>query len=701
MSAINTNGTEYLRTLLSLVNLQLYPQALQGGEGNRAEIRELVSGIMEDPRNEKMDVSGEELADLKKRLAELEERLTKLRDEAEKSNTPIPMLELQRRFNLNEAELLFLTAVLAEALDERYARFYTLMQGSEFPKTSFLLNLLNRSGTDRYANMCWLQRDGRLVTNALIEPIDAEIIDLDTRFRPAFGIPEWLSGQNRLDIYGTRAELKSAPEMTYEAYASKPTVPLAVTNAVEMAEIGQETVPMISLYGPDEFLLLSAASDISMEMNRPLLKLDLKGLSPQDSLPLLRYALRDCVLNHAVLVLFGLNEQIDSGGVMPTAIGKALMNSAVPVVFITNRSFVFKPVDFDESRCMLRCSIEFMTGSERFGIWKNELALLPCTEEVDDRALRTLAGQFALTYAQIRSAVSTALGIAIREDRELNVEDLYEGARGSSMHHLAELADKMPPRYNLSDLILPDKQKRELMDLINMVKNRSMVLEDWGVQKKLVSGKGISALFTGAPGTGKTLSAQVIAGELGLELYRVDLSTIVSKYIGETEKNLERIFDEASSSNVILFFDEADSLFGKRSDVGDSHDRYANIEVGYLLQRIETYDGIVLMATNLGANLDEAFTRRIHFIIDYPFPDEPTRLRLWELLIPKNIACDADVKLSEFAAAYKIAGGNIRNAVVTAVYEAAANDSKKIDKAGLLRGVEREYQKMGKVFKEI
>ena len=210
-----------------------------------------------------------------------------------------------------------------------------------------------------------------------------------------------------------------------------------------------------------------------------------------------------------------------------------------------------------------------------------------------------------------------------------------------------------------------------------------------------------SALFTGAPGTGKTLSAQVIAGELGLELYRVDLSTIVSKYIGETEKNLERIFDEASSSNVILFFDEADSLFGKRSDVGDSHDRYANIEVGYLLQRIETYDGIVLMATNLGANLDEAFTRRIHFIIDYPFPDEDTRLRLWELLIPKNIERDADVDLKEFAAAYKIAGGNIRNAVVTAVYEAAANDMKKINKAGLLRGVEREYQKMGKVFKEI
>ncbi len=698
----DTNGTEYLRTLLSLVNLQLYPQTLQGGEGSRAEVRELVSAILDDPRNELMDVSADELSDLNKRLAELNERLTSLRDEAEKNGTAIPVLELQRRFGLNDAELLFLTAVLAEALDERYARFYTLMQGSEYPKASFLLNLSKISGTERFANMRWLQRDGRLISNALIEPVGgAEIIDLNTAFRPAFGVPEWLSGAVRLDIYGGRAELNPARPMTEEVYASEPVVPLAVTNAVEMAEIGGESVPMISLYGPDESLLFAAAEGVGTELKRPLLKLDLKDLKPEDTLPLLRYALRDCVLNHAVLVLYGLNELIDSGGVMPTVIGKALMKSAVPVVFITGREFVFTPSDFEETRCILRCPIEFMTGAQRFTIWKYGLADLPCADEVDDRALRTLAGQFALTYAQIRSAVSTALGIAIREDRPLTVADLYEGARVSSMHHLAELADKMPPRYNLSDLILPEKQKRELMDLINMVKNRSMVLEDWGVQKKLVSGKGISALFTGAPGTGKTLSAQVIAGELGLELYRVDLSTIVSKYIGETEKNLERIFDEASSSNVILFFDEADSLFGKRSDVGDSHDRYANIEVGYLLQRIETYDGIVLMATNLGANLDEAFTRRIHFIIDYPFPDEETRLRLWELLIPKNIERDDDVDLKEFAAAYKIAGGNIRNAVVTAVYEAAANDMKKINKAGLLRGVEREYQKMGKVFKEI
>jgi SpoVK/Ycf46/Vps4 family AAA+-type ATPase len=258
----------------------------------------------------------------------------------------------------------------------------------------------------------------------------------------------------------------------------------------------------------------------------------------------------------------------------------------------------------------------------------------------------------------------------------------------------------MESRYTLKDLVLPEKQQREIDALIAMARNRSLVLDDWGAGKKLVSGRGISALFTGVPGTGKTLSAQAIAGELGLDIYRVDLSTIISKYIGETEKNLERIFTEAQNSNVILFFDEADSLFGRRSEVGSSHDRYANIEVGYLLQRIETYDGIVLMATNLGANLDEAFARRIHFIIDFPFPDEETRLRLWQLLIPENIEKEDNINLPAFATVYKIAGGAIRNAVVWAIYEAARN-KRPISADDLMNGVEREYAKMGKVFQRL
>jgi SpoVK/Ycf46/Vps4 family AAA+-type ATPase len=192
------------------------------------------------------------------------------------------------------------------------------------------------------------------------------------------------------------------------------------------------------------------------------------------------------------------------------------------------------------------------------------------------------------------------------------------------------------------------------------------------------------------------MAAEVIAAELGLDLYKIDLSSVVSKYIGETEKNLERIFNEAESSNAILFFDEADALFGKRSEVRDAHDRYANIEISYLLQRMEAYDGVTILATNLGANLDEAFTRRLQFAIDFPFPDEADRLRIWQTLFPADVPTRSELDLALLARRFELAGGNIRNILVSAAYLAAA-DGGSMTMEHLLHGTRRELQKMGRL----
>ncbi len=205
-------------------------------------------------------------------------------------------------------------------------------------------------------------------------------------------------------------------------------------------------------------------------------------------------------------------------------------------------------------------------------------------------------------------------------------------------------------------------------------------------------------LFAGPPGTGKTMSAQIIAAELGLDLYKIDLSTIISKYIGETEKNLGHIFSEAESSNAILFFDEADALFGKRSEVRDSHDRYANVEISYLLQRMETYDGVTILATNLRANLDEAFTRRLQFAVDFPFPEEADRLRIWQGLLPPRMP-RAELDLPLLARRYKLSGGNIRNIIMSAAYLAGANGGI-VTMDHLLHGTRRELQKMGRLIAE-
>ena len=277
--------------------------------------------------------------------------------------------------------------------------------------------------------------------------------------------------------------------------------------------------------------------------------------------------------------------------------------------------------------------------------------------------------------------------------------DLFAGARLHSGARLGDMARKIEPRYDWDDIILPEEQIDILRELVATVRGRSKVLEEWGLGRKLASSRAVTVLFAGPPGVGKTMAAEVIALDLGLDLYKIDLSGLVSKYIGETEKNLERVFAEAQSSNAILFFDEADAIFGKRSGVKDAHDRYANLEISYLLQRMEFYDGVTILATNLRSNLDEAFLRRLQFAIDIPFPDEKNRLRIWETLFPTTVPRADDVDLEEMARRFKLAGGNIRNVLMAAAF-LAADDGDVITMQHLLHGTRREFQKMGRLVME-
>ena len=663
-------------------------------EALREEAYSRIVDIAEDPDRTGFTPEAEELAASQQKVDSLIARQSELLAEWENGEVSLRLEQLRDRFGLDGDEMLLLTAVLAPAVDDRFREIYKLFRGGEEPRTDFLLSLIERDGLGRYAHSHLLGRESRLVSRGIIESLSGEASPKPSAlWHPAPGLLQWLNGTRNTDIYDGRGRWHDKPDRQLPGSD----ILISAATAVIMAGFNSEPVPMLSIYGPDAELLADQARAFAGELERPYFSLDLDGVEKEEAMRLLRLALRDCMLDQALLVLTGISGWIDSWGFFTAEIGRFFEKWDVPTALLTDRQFVFSPNAFIPERLILRDPVEGLTGTRRYSVWKKNIEGLPLADDVDESALRTLAGQFTLNSAQIRSAVNAGLGKAVTEDRDLTISDLYEGARVSSMHHLADLAKKMESRYTLADLILPEKQAQDINALIAMARNRSLVLEDWGVGKKLVSGRGISALFTGLPGTGKTLSAQVIAGELGLEIYRVDLSTVVSKYIGETEKNLERIFTEAQSSNVILFFDEADSLFGRRSDVSDSHDRYANIEVGYLLQRIETYDGIVLMATNLGSNLDEAFARRIHFIIDFPFPDEETRLRLWELLVPDNIEKDPDIDLKPLAS-YKIAGGSIRNAVVWAIYS-SARSSHPLAQKDLLHGIEREYQKMGRVFK--
>jgi SpoVK/Ycf46/Vps4 family AAA+-type ATPase len=278
-------------------------------------------------------------------------------------------------------------------------------------------------------------------------------------------------------------------------------------------------------------------------------------------------------------------------------------------------------------------------------------------------------------------------------------QDLYAACRAQSSGRLDNLAHKVRTTYTWADIVLPPDQIAQLREICIQVRHRRTVLETWGFDRHLAMGKGVNALFAGQSGTGKTMAAEIIAADLGLELYKIDLSTMVSKYIGETEKNLDRVFTAAQEANAILFFDEADALFGKRSEVKDAHDRYANIEVGYLLQKMEEYDGVVILATNLRNNLDDAFVRRLHIAIDFPFPEEADRLRIWRKVFPPAAPLADDVDLGFLAKQFKLAGGNIRNIALLAAYLAAENGAE-LGMAQLVRAVKREYQKIGKLVTE-
>lgn len=261
---------------------------------------------------------------------------------------------------------------------------------------------------------------------------------------------------------------------------------------------------------------------------------------------------------------------------------------------------------------------------------------------------------------------------------------------------LETLAQRIESTANWDNLVLPESQRQMLRDIAANVRQRSTVYETWGFARD-TRGLGISALFVGASGTGKTMAAEVIANELQLDLYRIDLSSVVSKYIGETEKNLRRVFDAAETGGSILLFDEADALFGKRSEVKDSHDRYANIEVSYLLQRMEAYRGLAILTTNLKSALDTAFLRRIRFVVQFPFPDATQRKEIWRRIFPAKTpteGLDFD-KLARL----NVPGGNIRNIALNAAF-LAADAGESVRMSHLLRAAKCEYGKLEKSLTE-
>ena len=591
---------------------------------------------------------------------------SKLREEAS------PLTYLARVFNLNDLDLCILLLCLAPELDNRYERLYAYLQDDvtqRRPTINLLMNLLGSSSVDRFAVWERLAPNMPLVSQMLVEclpdparPNSTFItfhVKLDRR------IVGFLLGDTHIDPRVTHVATLLQPDNLTVTYRQ------LIEHLTHLPEDGAN--PMVFLYGMDHATKREAVKSFCAHVGLPLLIIDLAHffLENDTSDVIWAVALREAVLNGALVLVerweTALNDQREPR--------RDLWHQLLKL----NRLVFFSALDMwepkDEIRAqrLLRIPFDLPDYSTRQNLWVQ--GAKPFGTAISEHDLGEIANKFRLTSDQIARAVLVGADWAATRGEAMTLQDLYRGAQAHASLKLDQLAQQIVPRYHWQDLILPPDPITQLEELVARVSHAATVHYDWGFGDRGTPIRRVSALFAGESGTGKTLAAEVIASQLGLVMYKIDLSSVVSKYIGETEKNLKTIFDEARAGNAILFFDEADALFGKRSEVKDAHDRYANIEVAYLLQQIETYDGVAIMATNLRQNLDEAFTRRLDFVVDFPFPDPEYRFRIWKVHFPSRAPLGSDVDLMDLSERYRLAGGNIRNAALASAYLAATENS--------------------------
>ncbi|WP_328731326.1 AAA family ATPase [Streptomyces caniferus] len=389
--------------------------------------------------------------------------------------------------------------------------------------------------------------------------------------------------------------------------------------------------------------------------------------------------LREARLRRAVLVVGPLPER-------PAGLVRALAGRGVPVVFSGSEPYDpgWAP---DAGLLALDAPDRAVAAAE---VWRAEIGAVD-----DGFDLDAAVAPYRLAAGQIRRAARAATALAAFDGTPLTAAHVQRSARQQSAPLLDRHARRVRPAVGFDGLVLPPEPLALLHELVQRARHRDQVLGTWGLRTGGGRGRGVVGLFAGESGTGKTLSAEVVAGELGLDLYVVELSAVVDKYVGETEKNLERIFSEADRTDALLLFDEADAVFGKRSEVKSSHDRYANLESAYLLQRLEAFDGIAVLTTNLRANIDDAFTRRLDLVVDFPFPDAEQRTALWRSCLTAT-PCADDLGLEACAKEFELSGGAIRSAAVTAGYLAAGRGAP-VSAEDIRAGARREYRKMGRL----
>jgi len=606
---------------------------------------------------------------------------------------PHPIDILRELFGLGvlDEEVLFL--LLAPELRPDFTWLFSKLQGGgshPYPTPSVAGDLFDIKGEDGLEVIDRLQPEAPLRHFGMVDlfpgdlPLPLQQMKLSTR------IAGYLRGIDMMDEQ-VQHLLRPIPKAPTTSRHSK--LAEGIERVLRNNGPGRSR-PVVNLIGPKDMGRTEVARAMCDALNIGVYALDVgrlagAGLDTPSQIPLIE---RDAALSSFVILVDDADVQ-DLEGPSRRSVTSNLVDAIGTMTIVTSAD------RFPTTRDTIPVRVPVPDAKELKGLWKDALGR---GEQVDDAALSSISQHFGFGPRAIVQAVNSARSLALVGGAEpgvpLKEEDLWNACREQVGTDLGSLAQRIEPCFGWDDIVLPEDDLEQLREIADQVANRGKVYDTWEFRKVMSRGRGISALFTGPSGTGKTMAAEIIASHLGLDLYRANLAGIISKWVGETEKNLQRVFDAAERSGAILFFDEADALFGRRTQVRDSHDRYANVEVDFLLQRMEDYRGLAVLATNRKSALDTAFLRRIRFVVDFPFPDRESRRRIWRVAFPKKAKAQGlDYKaLSRL----EISGGNIHNIAVRAAFMAAAEGAAGIGMGHVLKATRREYDKIGKMITE-
>lgn len=701
------NDNEHIWDRIKFLDMRIYDLLIDEKENAEKE-NELIDEFLLKYKIEDTKTANKEKEDRIRILGFLSEYIKDREEVSGFANGELTLLEIENAFNMSYFMKTCLIMTLAYEINKKYTSIYAYINNDKsmsYPNAYIAIKLCSIS-TEFYNEIVPYMAELKIIKDYIFEDKNIVMIEekndiikplkLNEKFQKVliksknikYKIPYYF------ELFKYKNELS---ELEFNFNIKDEIIKLSSEVKNQVSYKLYNKAKIIFIKGPEGVGKRFYIRHALKELKRNILFIDSTILlNKKDEIEdLKKDILRECLAENAIPCLCGLHKicelEKDYAWIIYSLLTE--FKNITELIFITSEEEIHE-MNYADFFNIIRIDIDNPSLNIRSKYLINSMLKKELTTEAD---INVLVNKFSFTPGQIKSAIDNiSNNCSLNEIQKVSEEELYEVFNNLAFTKLSNLATLVKPIYKWDDLVLKKEQKEILRQACNHVQYKHVVYEEWGFNKKRAYGNGVCVLFTGSPGTGKTMAAQVVANALHINMYKVDLSQITSKYIGETEKNLKKLFDEAKKSNSLLFFDEADTIFGKRTEVKDSHDKHSNMDAAYLLQKIEEYEGISVLATNYIQNIDEAFIRRIAFIIRFSMPETNERKEIWERAFPDVVPIEREIDFDFLAYKFQLSGSNIKNIALHSAFLAASNNEG-ISMKHIINAIRTEYLKVNKI----